>query len=83
MSTYQIRTGKSIAQAFEEFHEKNPHVYTLFKKYVRDAINAGRTRVSAKTGTQELKGKELRSVVPEQLCMEILQRLVQTQEKAA
>lgn len=32
---------------FWQFHQENPHVYALFKRFCFQAINAGRTRLSA------------------------------------
>lgn len=40
MSDYKTSTGKSIKQAFIEFHEENPEVFTQFKKYLRDIVMA-------------------------------------------
>jgi RNA binding exosome subunit len=40
--------GKSIRDAFKEFHEKNPKLYIEFEKQAFRAINAGRTKISAK-----------------------------------
>lgn len=31
---------------FEEFDKNNPHVYKLFKKYAKDAIRRGHTKMS-------------------------------------
>lgn len=41
-------TGKSIDQAFREFHRKNPEVYTKFKEFALKAINSGKKKVSFK-----------------------------------
>jgi hypothetical protein len=45
---YQKMTGKSIQQAFEEFHKENPKVYDLFKRYALIAIKKGKKKVSFK-----------------------------------
>lgn len=34
--------------AFWKFHRENPHVYTLFDRFTRRAIAAGRTRLASK-----------------------------------
>jgi hypothetical protein len=36
-----------IQQRFESFHKANPHIYVLFKKYAKMAMDNGRTRYSA------------------------------------
>lgn len=46
--TFSEQTGHSIDQAFEEFHENNPEVFTLFKQQAQRAIDAGVKRISAK-----------------------------------
>jgi hypothetical protein len=33
---------------FERFHENNPHIYVLFKRFAFEAINAGRKHFSAR-----------------------------------
>ena len=48
MSTFAQTNGRTIEQAFEEFDRKNPHVYESFKKYLREIVNAGKRRTSAK-----------------------------------
>lgn len=45
---HQQATGKTIQEAFEEFHKANPHVYRWFIHYAFKAINAGKTRISFK-----------------------------------
>ena len=42
--TYEETTGRTIEADFKEFHEKNPIVYILFKKYVRQLVEARRGR---------------------------------------
>ena len=34
---------------FREFHRANPHVYSLFRAYARQAKSAGRTRIGARS----------------------------------
>jgi len=41
-------TGKSIAEAFREFHSGNPIIYELFKSYALRAIDKGKRKASAK-----------------------------------
>lgn len=69
MSSYKITTGKSIDEAFVEFHAKNPQVYHYFKKFVNDVLARGKKITSSKliinrirweiwiesTGTEEFK----------------------------
>ena len=40
--------GKSIREAFLDFHNKNPKVYKAFENEAFRAIKAGRTKLSAK-----------------------------------
>ena len=40
MSSYQQATGKTIEQAFTEYHEEHPEVFVQFKKYLRDILIA-------------------------------------------
>jgi hypothetical protein len=35
------------AERFATFHTANPHVYTLFKRFAFEAIEAGRTKLSS------------------------------------
>jgi len=41
-------TGKTIQQAFEEYHRLNPQVYKEFVKRALLAINKGKTKISFK-----------------------------------
>lgn len=45
---YLQLTGKSIREAFIDFHRENPHVYREFERQCLLAINNGRNRLSAK-----------------------------------
>jgi hypothetical protein len=38
-----------LEQKFWEYHGKNPQVFTLFKEYAFQLLNAGRSRYSART----------------------------------
>lgn len=49
MSTYFEYTGKTIQERFENFDNKNPMVWALFKQQVQKAISKGKTKLSAKT----------------------------------
>ena len=40
--TYEETTGRTIEADFKEFHEKNPIVYALFKRYARELIEIRR-----------------------------------------
>lgn len=48
MSTYRQDKGKSIDGAFNEYHAKNPKVYSYFKHFVNQAIANGKTKTSSK-----------------------------------
>ena len=49
MSTYLKDNGKTIQQKFNEFDNKNPLVYSLFKQQVQKAISRGKKKLSSKT----------------------------------
>ena len=48
MATYREVNGKSIDEAFEAFHKKNPRVYEEFKKQITLALSKGKRKISAK-----------------------------------
>ncbi len=48
MASYKEATGKSIEEAFREFHKANPKIYELFKEQVLRAQKAGKKKVSSK-----------------------------------
>jgi len=41
---YQQSTGKSIDSAFTEYHEENPQVFEMFKKYLNEIIESERKK---------------------------------------
>lgn len=41
---YQQSTGKSIERAFNEYHEENPQVFEMFKKYLIEILEAERKK---------------------------------------
>lgn len=45
---YKESTGKSIRQAFDEFHKSHPEIYTHFKELAAIGIKSGRKKLSAK-----------------------------------
>lgn len=45
---FRQNTGKSIQQAFDEFHRNNPLVYHHFCKLIQKALNHGKKKVSSK-----------------------------------
>jgi hypothetical protein len=45
---YRLTHGKTILQAFEDFHKKNPEVYKQFENQTLSAIAKGRNKISAK-----------------------------------
>jgi hypothetical protein len=46
---------KTWEQKFEEYHLENPHVYGLFIRYARMALDRGFTRFSAKAIFERLR----------------------------
>lgn len=48
MASFKEATNTDIKDAFEEFHKKNPIVYTLFKEQCFRAIRMHRDKVSSK-----------------------------------
>jgi hypothetical protein len=47
--------AEQILKAFIEFHAENPKVWELFKRYARQAINAGRKHHSSKAVFERLR----------------------------
>jgi len=45
---FQELNGKTIREAFSEFHRENPKLYVEFERQAFRAINAGRKKISAK-----------------------------------
>jgi len=45
---FQENTGKTIQQAFDEYHALNPKVYAHFIRLAMEAIRRGKKRISAK-----------------------------------
>lgn len=41
-----FRDSPTLREAFAKFHEENPQVYEMFKKFANQAIEAGRDRFS-------------------------------------
>lgn len=37
---------KTLSERFEEFDTKNPHIYKLFCKYTKQAVDSGKDRLS-------------------------------------
>lgn len=48
MANFKSNTGKTIQQAFDEFHANNGHVYQKFKELALKAINKGKKKISFK-----------------------------------
>src|SRR5690348_2616867 len=48
MATFKEATGKTIDEAFAEFHESNPFVYELFCRYVNVILSKGKKITSSK-----------------------------------
>ena len=49
MSKFKEQTGKTIKEAFDQFHEENPQVYDWFKKYAFHLIDKkGKEKISSK-----------------------------------
>lgn len=47
MNYFQLN-GESIRDGFLKFHKENPHIYASFEQQAMNAINKGRTKLSAK-----------------------------------
>jgi hypothetical protein len=45
---YRELNGHSIRDGFQDFHQKNPHIYMVFEEQALIAISKGRTKISAK-----------------------------------
>lgn len=45
---FKENTGKTIQQAFEEYHSLNPQVYIEFIRFAMEAIRRGKKKISAK-----------------------------------
>lgn len=45
---FRQQTGKSIYEAFTEFHSRNPEVYKRFKEIVWLLVNKGKQKLSSK-----------------------------------
>ena len=45
---YSDKTGRSIPEAFEDYHYDHPDIYIHFKKFAFDLIATGMKKISAK-----------------------------------
>lgn len=45
---YKQLNGITIREGFEAFHKENPHIYKAFEQQVINAVQKGRTKLSAK-----------------------------------
>jgi hypothetical protein len=54
--------GRPIVEAFEEFHEKNPHIYANLKLLANQAYNAGRRRIGMKFLFERLRWEYMMGV---------------------
>lgn len=45
---FSLDFAQPLDVLFSEYHERNPHVYELFKRFAMQARNAGRRRFGAK-----------------------------------
>lgn len=52
MATFAKQTGQTIEDAFNLFDEENPHIYDLFKKYLREWYRANKNNPNAKTSSK-------------------------------
>lgn len=52
MASYQRQTGKTIQEAFDKFHEKNPKIYELFKKFALQIIEKRKGKNNKKTSAK-------------------------------
>ncbi len=46
--TFEESTGRTIDEAFTEFHKKNPVVYEYFCRYVQQILDKGKKLTSSK-----------------------------------
>ena len=47
-----------LKEAFIKYHKKNPHIWTLFKRYAYEAIRAGRTRFGSRAILERIRWEE-------------------------
>jgi hypothetical protein len=52
MATFAKQTGQTIEEAFHQYDEENPHIYELFKKYLREWYRANKNNKNAKTSSK-------------------------------
>jgi hypothetical protein len=52
MASFATQTGQTIDEAFAEFDAENPHIYELFKKYLREWWKANKGNPGAKTSSK-------------------------------
>lgn len=48
MSNFKEATGRTIQQAFNDFHQNNPQVFEIFSDQVFRALNKGKKKISSK-----------------------------------
>lgn len=49
---FSTQTGQTIEEAFNDFDRQNPHIYELFKKYLREWWKANKNNPGAKTSSK-------------------------------
>lgn len=54
---FKDKTGKSISEAFAEFHKENPHVYGYFKSFFFYLHSKGWQKISAKLIVERCRGE--------------------------
>lgn len=59
MASYEKMTGKTIGEAFAEFHAENPAVYQMFKKYFFELYTSGARKTSAKLITERVRWESM------------------------
>lgn len=53
--TFLYFVDTTPAETFEEYHERNPHVWVLFRRFTLEAIASGRSRIGAKMIAERIR----------------------------
>jgi hypothetical protein len=48
-------TAPASQSDFEQYHERNPQVWAMFRRFTLEAIRAGRTRIGAKMIAERIR----------------------------
>jgi hypothetical protein len=55
MASFKEQTGKDIDEAFWAFHAKNPVIYDLFKRYLKELLKAKGIKTPAQAEEKKFK----------------------------